>query len=86
MPGPLVTNGRLSRLRVRAGLSQRDAAHAAGLSHGHYLNLEHGRYVLRGPHMRTIERIALAFGCSVEEVGRALRPRKSRSDKAPRAA
>lgn len=57
----------LRRLRVRAGLTQQDVAHRAGLSLGAVRDLEQGR--TRRPRPDSIAALAAALGAAPDELG-----------------
>ncbi|MFD9692662.1 helix-turn-helix domain-containing protein [Kitasatospora sp. NPDC059088] len=77
----------LHGLRRRAGLSQEDLAHAAGVSVRTLSYLEQGRS--RGPQRRTVQALAKALGLDaagareLEEAARLGRPRPGRAVDAP---
>ncbi|MEU5404010.1 helix-turn-helix domain-containing protein [Streptomyces sp. NPDC005963] len=72
---------RLHALRVNAGISQEELAHAAGVSVRALSNLERGRS--RGPQRRTVQALATALGLDVttalalEQAASLGRPRQS---------
>ncbi|MFD7451780.1 helix-turn-helix domain-containing protein [Kitasatospora sp. NPDC059827] len=80
----------LCALRRRAGLSQEDLAHAAGVSVRTLSYLEQGRS--RGPQRRTVQALAAALGLDpvgareLEEAASSGRPRPAPTTKAPSAA
>ncbi|MBC7286834.1 MAG: helix-turn-helix transcriptional regulator [Armatimonadetes bacterium] len=57
---------RLKAVREGLGLSQREAAAAAGMTPQQLLDLESGR--IRNPSIRTLARIAKAYGIGVDEL------------------
>jgi transcriptional regulator with XRE-family HTH domain len=64
--GPGTLGARLHALRLRAGLSQQEAAERAGISTRALRDIEHGRVVR--PQPRTLRRVAEAFGLSGGEI------------------
>jgi transcriptional regulator with XRE-family HTH domain len=56
----------ITTLRERANLTQAEAARRAGLTRQGWGNLEHGR--LPDPRASTLQRVAAALGCRVEEL------------------
>jgi DNA-binding XRE family transcriptional regulator len=63
MPGPIALKLRL--LREERGLTHREAAKLANVSHWTLMRLESGE---RPPYMPTVTKIARAYGVSVEEL------------------
>lgn len=57
-------------MRKHAGLSQEDAAHAAGLHRAQYGRYEQGN---NAPSFVVVMRIAVALGVSVDDVAEAVR-------------
>jgi DNA-binding XRE family transcriptional regulator len=63
MPGPIAL--KLRALREQRGLTHREAAELANVSHWTLIYLESGK---RAPYMPTVTKIARAYGVSVEEL------------------
>jgi DNA-binding XRE family transcriptional regulator len=63
MPAPIAVTLRV--LREERGLTQKEAAELAGVSHFTLLYLESGK---RPPYMPTVTKIARAYGVPVEEL------------------
>jgi DNA-binding XRE family transcriptional regulator len=63
MPAPIAL--KLRALREERGLTQKEAAQLAGVSHWTLLWLESGK---RAPYMPTVTKIARAYGVSIEEL------------------
>jgi DNA-binding XRE family transcriptional regulator len=63
MPGPIAVKLRL--LREERGLTHKEAAELANVSHWTLYYLESGK---RAPYMPTVTKIARAYGVSVEEL------------------
>jgi DNA-binding XRE family transcriptional regulator len=64
MPGPIAVKLRV--LREQRGLTHKEAAQLANVSHWTVMYLESGK---RPPYMPTVTKIARAYGVSVEELG-----------------
>jgi len=63
MPGPIALKLRV--LREERGLTHKEAAELANVSHWTLIYLESGK---RAPYMPTVTKIARAYGVSVEEL------------------
>jgi DNA-binding XRE family transcriptional regulator len=63
MPRPIAVKLRV--LRQERGLTQKEAAKLANVSHWTVIYLESGK---RAPYMPTVTKIARAYGVSVEEL------------------
>jgi DNA-binding XRE family transcriptional regulator len=63
MPGPIAVKLRV--LREQQGLTHKEAAQLANVSHWTVMYLESGK---RPPYMPTVTKIARAYGVSVEEL------------------
>ena len=63
MPGPIAVKLRV--LREERGLSQKEAAKLANVSHWTLTDLESGK---RDPYMPTVTKIARAYGVPIEEL------------------
>ena len=63
MPAPIAL--KLRALREERGLTHKEAAQLAGVSHWTVIYLESGK---RAPYMPTVTRLARAYGVSVEEL------------------
>ncbi len=63
MPGPIAVKLRV--LREERGLTQKEAAELANVSHWTLYHLESGK---RAPYMPTVTKIARAYGVPVEEL------------------
>jgi transcriptional regulator with XRE-family HTH domain len=63
MPGPIALKLRV--LREQRGLTPKEAAELANVSHLTLIRLESGK---RDPYMPTVTKIARAYGVSVEEL------------------
>jgi DNA-binding XRE family transcriptional regulator len=63
MPGPIAVKLRL--LREERGLTQKEAAELANVSHWTLIYLESGK---RAPYTPTVTKIARAYGVPVEEL------------------
>jgi DNA-binding XRE family transcriptional regulator len=63
MPGPIAMKLRI--LREERGLTHKEAAKLANVSHWTLMRLESGE---RAPYMPTVTKIARAYGVSVEEL------------------
>jgi len=63
MPAPIAL--KLRALREERGLTQREAAELAGVSHWTVIYLESGK---RAPYMPTVTKIARAYGVPLEEL------------------
>jgi DNA-binding XRE family transcriptional regulator len=63
VPGPIAV--KLRSLREERGLTQKEAAELADVSHWTVMYLESGK---RAPYMPTLTKIARAYGVTVEEL------------------
>ena len=63
MPGPIAVKLRL--LREERGLTYKEAAELANVSHWTLIYLESGK---RAPYMPTVTKIARAYGVTIEEL------------------
>jgi transcriptional regulator with XRE-family HTH domain len=63
VPGPIAV--KLRSLREQRGLTQKEAAQLAGVSHWTLSYLESGQ---RAPYMPTVTKIARAYGVPLEEL------------------
>ena len=63
MPGPIALKLRV--VRERRGLTQKEAAELADVSHWTVLYLESGK---RSPYMPTVTKLARAYGVPLEEL------------------